>query len=584
MLKHFDTGAVEDSLRQTERRQGIELQWLEESCRDPGHFWTLVKGAFDQRFSRHSHSVLLSKYDFYYDSIIRNSNNSGPALIWYELVSGLRSLSYKELGILASAQASKWTHLGLVPGKTICIIRPIGVDLAVEMLAGLKTGCRISLLSPQGRGLVARRLEALKPDHITIDDRHISLVPQWSGLILPNDNGDGKRYHERESSYTYPSGQVAFRCFGSYGGGSSLPIDIPCDTGYLCALRDGFIALGIGPGQIYAAPGFHYEEVYPFLLLAGLLCGATYLHLLPKDIAAHPELVVQYPMKAFGVSAEVRDILLERPMEVGDAWDSWFRNPAESQDLDLWQDLVRVLRLEKSYAFNMRWNAGLGGGTLFSIRRKGMTHTTVLPVPGNAWCLADLSSGRDVSPTDIGLYAQAEPGGLEGQKRVTADIIARNGRELLFRGVHGLHRKGRIFPVEDILMSLRELGSRYRFFYSIVAIPMSGSSNGQRIVFLVFRGATGNSAESRLLAEIRSTINREAGDEFQPDSIEFFSLYPRFQSVGEVDHGWCRQQYLTGALQRKSRSEIVECITRLRGSLLEMEDAQWNMGRSQCAS
>jgi len=331
------------------------------------------------------------------------------------------------------------------------------------------------------------------------------------------------------------------------------------------------ITLGIGRGQVYAAPGFHFMETCPALLLAGLLSGATYLHLTPKDIEANPELVVRKRVKAFGVSKKVRDILLEKQVEAGNSWECWFRNPAESQDLEQWHYFIRRLKLDNCYAFNLRWDAALGGCSLFSVRRKGMAHMAVLPVPGSAWCLGELSGGGGASFTDIGTYSLSAPCAPEEEQRVTADMIARNRQEWIFTGVNALHREGRIFPVEEILSSLRNMETRYGLFCSLVGVPLIDPGSGHRIVLLVFRGAKAGFNEAQVLSEIRSTISQEMGEEFQPDKIEFFPMYPRFLSAAEVDHQWCRNSFLTGALSRRSRGGIFHCINRLRDCLMKIQ-------------
>jgi len=89
-------------------------------------------------------------------------------------------------------------------------------------------------------------------------------------------------------------------------------------------------------------------------------------------------------------------------------------------------------------------------------------------------------------------------------------------------------------------------------------------------VLLIFRGAKTGFDDTVLLSHIRSLITQEMGDEFQPDEIEVFPLYPRLLEDAEVDHQWCRSQYLTGSLFRRSRGEIFQCITRLRGCVMNM--------------
>jgi hypothetical protein len=567
MPNNLNTALVENELRLEGQQQCGKMEWLKDSYDRPADFWSSLQGAFDARFAVHGTSTLYGKYDFYHDIIVRNRNNAAPALCWNDPVSGIRSISYGELGSLAAAKAGHWTRLGLLPGQTLCIVRTMGLEAVIELLAALKLGCRISFLPPRGTRFLQRRLEALEPDHITLAERHIPLLAQWSERVLSEDAAGKKIRNEREQSFSYPSGQVVFRCFDPCGYDPAVPADITSDAAYLCALRDAVISLGIGPGQGFAAPGFHELEITPALFLTGLLSGATHLHLTPKDIEANPELVVQMPLKAFGVSRKVRDILLEKQVEVGNFWECWFRNPAESQDLEQWHYLIRHLKLDNSYAFNLRWNAALGGCSLFSIRRRGVAHMSVLPVPGSAWCLGELSGGDGRAVTDMGLLTLSVSGAPEEEQKGTADRIARNRGEWIFAGVHTLHRNGRTFPTEEILLSLRDLAARCRFFYSLADVPLMDPGIGNRIVLLVFHGATGVN-EARIVSEIRSTIVREMGEEFQPDHIEFVPLYPRFLNAVEVNHAWCRNAFLTGALSRRSRGKIFQSITRLRKCIM----------------
>ncbi|MEN6318100.1 MAG: hypothetical protein ABFD82_05035 [Syntrophaceae bacterium] len=568
MPQILETAIIENNLRLDGQQPCGKLEWLEESYRDSGSFWQSLKQAYDVRFAVHGVSSIFGKYNFYYDIVVRNVNNPSPALYWHDPVSGFRNISYRELGSMAAAKAASWVRSGLKPGQTLCIIRNLCLDLIVETIAALKLGCIISFLPLQGRGFLQRRLEALQPDFIASDPLYLSKISEWTDKILMEGAPREDVPFERERSFTYSTGQTVFICFDPRGHETIIPSEITSDSAYLCALRDGIISLGLGSGQVYTAPGFHCMESYPGLLLAGLLCGATYLHLTPKAIAENPEIVVEKQIKAFGVSKKVRDILLEKPVEVGSSWECWFRNPAESADLEQWYYFVRSLKLEKSYAFNLRWDAALGGCSLFSVRRKGTAHMNVLPVPGSVWCLSDLSGGGNESSTDIGAFTFSAPSASEKEKRATCDIIAKNRQEWIFAGISTSHREGRNFPFQEILDSLRTMGSRYAFFCSFVDAPRVDPSSGNHIILLVFRGAKRDFNEARLSSEIRSSITQEMGDEFQPDRIDFFPLYPRFLADMEMDHQWCRSQYFTGSLSRRSRGEIFQCITRLRGCIM----------------
>ncbi len=569
MPQELNTALMEDDLRLDSQQPFREPGWLEDSYRNIEDFWRALKSAFDSRYAMQRGSALFGRYNFYHDIIVRNRDNQAPALCWHDPADGLSEISYHDLGQRAVQKASLWVYRGLQPGQTLCIIRPMGLELAVDLLAALVTGSKIAFLPPQGKGFLKRRLEALGPDHITIDEQHDSLIPEWKEHILAEDRAEEETYPELKNFHAYLSEEVVFSCFDPCCPTPELPVDITSEAAYLCAMRDGMIGLGLGPGQVYAAPGFHFLETQPALLLAGLFCGATYLHLWPNDIADNPQLVTQKSIKAFGMSQQVRDLLLENPVDAGTTWEGWFRNPAESNDLEQWQLLVRDMNLKNAYAFNMKWDATLGGCSFYSLRRKGQAHMNVLPVPGSAWSLGDLSGGGAEAVGDSGTFTLSAPGIPEGEPITTTGIVVKNKQEWTFAGTNISSRKGRIYPKKEILATLGAMRTIVTFWYSVTEVPRTDPGRGPSIDLLVFTGSHPDVDEAMFILKIREAIKKDMGDEFQPDKIAFFPLYPRFLPGKEVDHDWCRSEYLTSGLAKKTRGEIFRCLTRLRGSLLQ---------------
>lgn len=544
------------------------LKWLDDSYRHPEDFWRALKRSTDERFSVRSASSLFNTYNFYHDIIMRNRNNPAPAIRWYETTDGEREMSYNELAGAATTTADIWGKTGVNPGCTLCMIGTMGVKLMVDLMAALKTGCRISFLFPHGKRFVQNRLEALQPDYIVTDDKYASLMPAWQERMLSTDPPVETDTPQARHVYAYASGQSVFACFDPTGSAFRVPTDITCDAAYLSALRDGTITLGLRPGQAYAAPGFDPQVTLPGLMLAGLLCGATYLHLRPEDIAADPQIVSRTPVQAFGVSKQVRDVLLAHPTPVGDIWQSWFRNPDEAQDMDQWHYFIRHLALTDTPAFNTKWCAPLGGCAFFSIRRKGMAHVNVLPSPGCVWELGDVTGGAFKAPGDSGVCRISPPPALDTGNSIDAGIIIKTGPEWIYAGAGTGRRQGKIFPTDEVLETLATVSKRRLVFCSLVMVPLNDTGLGSRIVLLVFTGPQPLSDESDVEADIRTTIAHEMGGEFQPDSLAFFPLYPRFLSATIPDHDWCRAQYLSGGLFRKSREKIFRKLTHLRHRLI----------------
>ncbi len=83
-------------------------------------------------------------------------------------------------------------------------------------------------------------------------------------------------------------------------------------------------------------------------------------------------------------------------------------------------------------------------------------------------------------------------------------------------------------------------------------------------VLLVFTDNTAGVDEAKTVKEIRNTLVRDMGEEFLPDRILFYPLYPRRDPDKKIDHEWCHSQFITGGLLRKSKDELYRCITMIR--------------------
>jgi hypothetical protein len=560
---------IENDLRIEEQQPCPKFGWLNDSYGAGQEFWQSFKDAADEMFSVPTTSTLFKKYNLYYDLILRNLNNPSPAFVFYEAKSGFKNISYKELHERALAKTSLWKSQGVNDKKTVCVVRTIGTELMVELAAALQIGCRVAFLAPLGKSYLQKRLALLEPEHVSLEKKNISLLSDvFREKILAETGKENYITNEKGSYFSYVPEHSVFAAFDP--GTDKLPIfnDIKSDAVYLGALRDGLIALGLGPGRVYAAPGFHFLETFPGLFLAGLLCGATYLHLTPLDIKANPQIVVEMKINVFGVSKTVRDILLEKPVNAGGVWQTWFRNPAESADMDKWHHMSRKLNLLNSYSFNLRWNAAAGGCNLFSVRRKGTAHNGVLPALGSSWQLSDLSGISEESLSDFGILSISLPGAsVEDEKKATGDMIAEKGGEWLFLGVKYLNREGRFYPASEILDVLKK---RIKgVYFSLVEVPQVESPGNSLKTLLAFYGDERDFAKEHAADNIRKEITTEIGDEFQPDKIDFLPLYPRFSEGEELDHEWCRTAYLTGQLQKKVKDEVHVNITRMRKYLIK---------------
>jgi hypothetical protein len=543
-----------------------KLAWLEKSYRDPLAFWQALKHTQDSSLPYPGKSTPFGNYDFYHDIVVRNQQNKAPAFCWHDRLTGWQKISYSRLGALVSRKEVVWLKHGVQPGQKVCIVLPLEVKYVVSLLTALKLGLTFSSLPPQGNLFLQNRLEALSPEFIATDEMYLSMLAPWRDSIIPEETVGEDSTTPSEHSHSYATGDIVSLCFDPSSETPQAPKEVTSDAAYLCPLRDGSIALGIRPGDVLAAPGFHFLETQPGLLMACLLNGGTYLHLEADDVAENPQLLSEQPIRVLGVSRRLRDILLEKPVKLGKPLYYWFRNPAESMDIELWQRFVEISELENVYSGNVKHEAILGGCSLFSVKRQGQTHSQVLPAAGVPWGLADPGSGEVGAYGDFGAFCPATPGQENGEKTAVASILTRSSEGWLFVGSRVSGRTGRTYPVDEILVAISNLP--HCSHCCVVEVPAFGPDVEPTFALLLFVGGRTGVDQASVRKEVLATIAREMGREFFPNRIQFFPLYPRGDGEGNVDHDWCRDQYLMGALFRKSREEMYRSLAQLREYLV----------------
>ena len=413
------------------------------------------------------------------------------------------------------------------------------------------------------------RLQSLDPVLICADEIMVSRLKAWKDRIfdehaLPEREGTA---HHR-ISHGYATEEPVFRLFGRVSGCDASPVDVTSDTAYLGALRDGIVAMQLRPGRTYSAPAFHPLDAQPFMLLAGLLCGATYVHATLKQIENRVFRPRAHPVDVFGVHWRVRNLLLEQGQSLSECCKAWFKNPGESLDYGTWQIFVRNLGLSSASGFNLRWDPAVGGCVLISARKKGLAHPTVMPPPGSAWAL----DGEAWVPEDYtksgGDLAISLPGGPVEDLIDTRAAIDAVGAEWFYSREIGINRYGIAFPAEEITEFLEVRYKAMKLFFSFVNVPRRDLMGGKDITLIVFSGKRRGTQVTKLQGEIRAWVDREMGVDFQPDAVRTFPVYPRFFEGGAIKHKWSKDQFLSGGLTRRSDGELYEWITRTKSLVL----------------
>jgi hypothetical protein len=206
-------------------------------------------------------------------------------------------------------------------------------------------------------------------------------------------------------------------------------------------------------------------------------------------------------------------------------------------------------------------NAATGGMQLFSPRATAAPNLRVWPVPGQAWQLSEVAAGALPALNDTGIYTPLA--GEEADESLPGMVLGRQGDGYFFGGAIGRGRNAHPYPAAEIAAVVE----RHPAVHHAAGIVAAGRwMNDARLVVLAFvddtRGQDGRFAPPVTIPELRALIEREMGERFTPDRIDVLPLRPRIVD-GAVDLGWCRTQYLGGALTAKARSEVFVLLSRL---------------------
>jgi len=557
-----DIASMVASLRCDNPAETLRPEWLEDSYQQPGRFWRTLMRAGEAFFDTPGRSILFKAYDFYHDIVVRNRNTPTPAFCWYDPALGWRRLTYPALARAATRQAPAWQRLGAAPGAKLCIVLPLSPEFVVSLAAAFKIGLTLSILPPLGKDFLMRRLQHLAPDHIQTDRLFRPLPAEWDGIVLDPETDEPSAAALPETSHAYPSGTVVGRFFDPSSPAVHMPVALTADALYLHPLRDGVISLGLQPGRSLAAPGFHFLETQPALLVSALLNGATFFHIDPAHLKDRPELLNEVSIDCMGLHRSTKELFRRRPPALKKKWSLLFRGAVDTLDPDTWQPLVEALDAGSALCMNLQWDAAGGGCCLFSKRTKGRFHRHVLPTAGIPWSLTDAAGGGAEIDTPVGVLTVDPPEPLTGETRRTPHLIMADRHEWLYLGSDVVGRNGRFYPVDEVLTTVGRIPSCA--LCSISALPGLQHPGSHRFTLLIFSGPQPHVAADVLMERIHTTLRQDLGREFLPDNVRVIPLFPRLNDDHSIDHDWCHTQFATGSLGRKANDALFQCITGLR--------------------
>jgi hypothetical protein len=549
-----DFTAIEMALWREEPGTPADLPWLDLSWQNPEHFWMALHVYWKRLQGMQTKSTALSCYDFYNDLVVRQKSHTTPAYTWFD-GDRWQTWTYAELEQRVNSLAAAWEEAGVQAGETLVILYPQGSRWLTALLAGLRLGLVISFLPPQGNTFVHHRLENLAPQWLVMDSlyRH-RLAQVWQEMALPNTPSSSAPTRQ---SHLYSGMAIIAQCFDPTSSTPDMPCPVDAASLYLGAMRDGVLSLGIKPGQVCASPGWHSMESQPALILAVLLNGGTWVHIESAELKKKPERLLEQHIDVLGVSRTLRDLLRKNPLDGEKSWRYWFRNPAESADLTLWQDFIQKMQLQTCYSGNLLWNATLGGAILFSTKYLGQSHHEAIPAAAMCWQFGIILSPDLPCLDDSGRIALGKKDKEEMLWTPTPHILALYLNTWHYLGNYPRGRAARTYPRQEILDVLATCEP----YLALIETSIYGGDADPRQVLLAF-------GESVNVKALQARIETELGSEFLPDRIEVLPLLPKRNEQGGADQEWCQFHYLTGELYRRQRHAIYRCLSELKQKIL----------------
>jgi len=568
----IDLNIIQKSLIIRDVNDSQEFPWLLTSYERYKDFWNDLLKIKELLIGSASKSIAFSYYNFYEDILVKNQDSKVRALGYFDEFLEYKEISYQRVKRLTDIIARRWQEFGVEAGMRIAIVYPFGIEFLVSLLAGLKLGLVLCIVS--NKRLLQESLKLLKPDFVSSDIIYRSALGVWRDKLLPDIDIETLETEDIEDisfSHTYKSNDPVFLIpdisLTSF-------VEINADEAYLYSLRDAIITFALAPFEKLASIGFDFLKSLS-LLISCLSIGASYIYINENVINSNPNLLKDIKVKCLGISDSIVNSLITLDsLDLSNICNLLFRDPSESIIIDKYQKLVDRLNLKNVLISNVRIEPCLLSSSLFSSRIKGKVHQNVMPSAGLKWVLTN--------PLDIDCISKLNYGCLciynltNNKKKSLSDIICQVGSNSYLYTYPFIPIRSEVnkrFPINQFMDIINSILSDRPVDYTLLLIPYPEQL---KKILLIFVGDFSFFPEKNWKDSINKTIMKELGREFLPDEIVFFYTYPRYKSDGTIDSDWCYSNYLTGLLYKKTNIEVYKLIARLRRLILIKEAAYGN--------
>ena len=281
-------------------------------------------------------------------------------------------------------------------------------------------------------------------------------------------------------NHVYSAQDVVLQAIGCHQLNEESLSSLTAEEMYLCALRDGFLTLGLKAGSTWAyTPRCSLRE-QPSHLLMALLNGATTLYITEKTLQTQPQLLESETIDVIGVSNFLKSLWLEHKGFPRQKIRCWYQYLCDSHDERSWEKFIEKHKLEKIPVCRFFIDNSQGGILFASLPALGKANIGVWPALGVPWDL--------LQPNQLQQRATL-PFGVFQQNSATSNLILgelHNGW-IVASTVHP-NKEGYTLPISAIESSVSALD----FVESAVLLtmPIANASLTCQMVLIVFVSPT----------------------------------------------------------------------------------------------
>lgn len=540
-------------------------EWIQKSYQEPLSFWQSLLSLQTKTSSIPSKSLLGETYDFYHDCILRHPE-ANQALLYIDEEGFLQSWSYKKIHRAVNFQVKQWSKNGVKPGQVAVLILPPGVRFFITLLTALRLGLTICYLPYETPYLSNEHLSSvvdqIKPAWIVTHQKaSLPSLTHYPKILIDDLEEDGQAHEPL--SYLYEAQQTIQLSLSLHRQIPFSVVPLTAETTYLHALRDGLITLNLQPNQTLAAPLACPIRTEPCTTLMTLLSGSTLLHIEEKALKNDPSILKSEKIHLLGVSPPLQKLLSDHPTPLGKSLRGYYKSPL-SPNRSTWKTFVKLNKLEETPCFNLLIDNSFGGSLFFSKPSLEDPNIFFKPSLGLSWQLKNLSGNGETSMTGFG-YFSPSLSIKENDHLPSNFIVAQIENNLVISTTAKPCKEGITLPIENIERLISKLPFvQHCLLHTILKM---GEVVSHQTFLLVFIHPLQNNVPEHTkhtwVESIHSLIIENIGSAFIPDHIEFYPLVPPLRK-GEVDKGWCIDQFNNGNLNKKRSSQVHQLISTLK--------------------